>query len=571
MLNLDTASPADLAHHLGKDRPTILVGSGISLWQPTNLPTGQDFTKGVLQAVFAPASGVPIFNPADQNLLDELLDSLPFEMLLERCPDQHKIGSLLATLYGATAPNPIHEALAAMAGNGAVQSIITTNYDLALDSALDKIGAPLTKIALESHIPRTTSRLYFKVHGSADDPCSLVYSIRLESRLPAWKRLVLSRCINNRPLLILGYSGLDFELCPEISCLNPSVIAWNFFAAEDMEKPGVKYLSAHGTPPKPLLGNMTRLLELLGYPVPTVARSTVALNIADMIRRHFGVEELLLWRVRLLSTMGYCRLAIDTLKPLRTASYPGADLEYAQALFQSGAYLRAGEQFIDVSRQSKDEREQALRLLDASDAFRCYGKLARSYGLVRRAERLVGANNASDTFVRSRITMKKLLLLQNLARLLPWGSLIVRRLGTRLVSAGAPAALDSGDWLAFQQFMLMAERWGINKSTFGQAGIYDPPAPKDGYRHLGLKVGELLNLLERTRQSFSSVTYRELAGAFRTSVRLGSHPIAWKIAARMAAIFPCQRRRYRLLYRHQLDLCEYSKIRRWIQGREAGT
>ena len=568
MVNLDTASSADLAHLLGRDRPTILVGSGISLWQPTNLPTGQDFTKGVIQAVFAPATGAPTFDPADQNLLDELLDSLPFEMLLERCPDQHKIGSLLAMLYGATAPNPVHEALAAMAGNGAVESIITTNYDLALDSALDKIGTPLAKVVRESHIPQTASRLYFKVHGSADDPGSLVYSIRLESRLPAWKRQVLSRCVNNRPLLFIGYSGLDFELCPEISRLNPSVIDWNFFAAADMEKPGVKYLSKHGTPPKPLLGNMTRLLELLGYPVPTIARSTVALNIADMIRRHFGVEELLLWRARLFNTMGYCRLAIDTLKPLRAAGYSGADLEYAQALFQSGAYLRAGEQFIDVSRQSTDEREQALRLLDASDAFRCYGRLVISYVLVLRAERLAGAKNANDTFVRSRIAMKKLLLLQDLVRRLPWGSFIIRELGTRLVISGAPAALESGDWLAFQQFMLMAERWAINKSTFGQAGIYDPPAPKDGYRHLGFRVGELLNLLEHTRQSPSSVTYRELAGAFRTSVRLGSHPIAWKVAAFMAARFPWQHNRYRHLYRHHLGLCEYSRIRRWIKTRE---
>ena len=567
MLNLDSASSSDLTQLLGGNRPTLLLGSGISLWEPTNLPTGQDFTKGVLGAVFDPSMGAPISDPADETLLDELLASLPFEMLLERCPNLHTIGSIIATLYGDAEPNDLHKALAAMATDGAVASIITTNYDLALDTALYDSGAPLKKVVLESQDPQVPDRIYFKVHGSTDCSGSLVYSIRLESRLPVWKRSVLSRCIDNRPLVIIGYSGLDFEICPEVSRLTPSVIAWNYLTPTDMNKPGPHYLTKHGKTPEPLVGNMSRLLDLFGYSVPPLTRSTVATNVADLVRQHFAEEELLLWRVRLLNTMGFCRLAVDTLKPLRSMGHSGADLEYAQALFQLGAYRSSGSEFLEVSRKSTDAREQAMRLLDSGDAFRCFGNWVRSYACTRRAGRLARVRRSGDAFVQARIAMKKLLLLQDLARLLPGGKHIVKRLGARFVRSGAPAALESGEWLAFQQFMLISERWAIPTSAFAHSGNYEPPPAKYGYRHLGLKVGELLSLLDDTRQSSASVTYPDLLEALQTAIRLGSHPTAWKIAARMAARFPQCSRRYRKVHKHHLNRCEYSGILRWTYGR----
>lgn len=567
MLDLNTASSSDLRRLIGPTPPTLLLGSGISLWDPTNLPTGQDFTKGVLEAVFDPSIGAPITDPSDKTLLDDLLASLPFEMLLERCPDQNTIASLLSSLYGSTEPNDIHKALAVMADDGAIDCIVTTNYDLALDTALNDKRAPLRKVVIESQTPLGATRIYFKVHGSTDHADSLVYSIRLESRLPVWKRNLLSRCIDSRPLIVIGYSGLDFEVCPEISLLSPSVILWNFFTTTDVENPGFRYLTTHGMPPEAVVGDMSRLLELLGYSVQSVIRSTVVTNVANLIRQRFAADQLLFWRTRLLNTMGFCRLSAETLKPLRVSFHPDADIEYAQTLFQLGAYQRSGKQFLEAAKLSTDTRERALRLLDASDAFRCFGRWVLSYTCVRHANKINVFNRTADALVTARVAMKTLLLLQDFARVLPFGRHIVKRLGVNLVRSGAPAALEAGDWLSFQQFMLIAERWAIPVSAFEHGGHYEPPAARDGYRHLGFKVGELLNLLDCTSRAPLFVTYRELVEAFQMATRLGSHPSAWKIAALIAATFPQHARKYRQLKEQYLHRCEYSGILRWIYRR----
>ncbi len=563
MLDLNSASASDLMRLLGPTRPTLLLGSGISLWDPTSLPTGQDFTKGVLEAVFDPSTGAPITDPSDKTVLDDLLASLPFEMLLESCPNQHTLASILSSLYGSAKPNNIHKALAAMASDGAIDCIVTTNYDLALDTALNDRCSPLSKVVIESQTPPGTAKVYFKVHGSTDLADSLVYSIRLESRLPVWKRNLLSRCIDGRPLIVIGYSGLDFEVCPEISRLSPSVILWNVFSPTDVEKPGFRYLSTHGMPPTAAVGDMSRLLDLLGYSVQPLTRSTVGTNVADLIYQHFAADQLLLWRARLLNTMGFCRLAAEALQPLRISGHPDADLEYAQTLFQLGTYQRSGRLFLDASKITTDTYERALRLLDASDAFRCFGNWALSYTCVRRANNISGVGRSAGPLVTARSAMKKLLLLQDFAGALPFGRQIVKRLGSDLVRSGAPAALEAGDWLTFQQFMLIAERWAISVSAFGHGGHYDPPPAKDGYRHLGFKIGELLNLLDRTRRAPLSVTYSELVEAFKMAALLGSHPTAWKIAALIAACFPQHASRYRRLKEQHLHRCEYSGILRW--------
>lgn len=136
MIELHALTPHDLLHLFGGLRPTLLLGSGISRWEPSRLPTGQEFTRGVLDAVFDPDLGAPISDREDREFLDLLLDAIPFEMLLERCPDYANISNVIASVYAAATPNPVHRAIAAMADAGGLHSIVTTNYDLGLDLAL---------------------------------------------------------------------------------------------------------------------------------------------------------------------------------------------------------------------------------------------------------------------------------------------------------------------------------------------------------------------------------------------------------------------------------------------------
>lgn len=424
----------------------------------------------------------------------------------------------------------------------------------------------LVNVAGPSQEPPPDHRVYFKIHGSADHPDSLVFTLRAESRLAAWKRRLMSRCINGRPLLVVGYSGLDFEICPEISRLHPTVVAWNFLTPDDSARPGPAYLSEHGAPLTGLIGGMDLLFDLLGHAVGRLIPSSAASDVARMIRGLFAPEELLLWRARLLNTMGFCRLSATTLDDMKMPRIGAAAREYAQSLFQQGAYKRSSRLFLERARLESEPRSAIAGLLDASDAARCFGDLPQSWLLILKAERLAETVGSDDPLLRCGIGMKKLLLLQEAAKCVPGATWLLRTGGIHLFRNGVAAASESGDWLAFQQFALLAERWSIPVSALGCDDSFEPPPTRDGYRHLGYVIGELLHLLDRTRCASSHVECDALARALQIAVRLGSHPTAWKIAARIAARFPDQRPRYRLLHQYHLGACEYNYFSRWRNG-----
>jgi len=165
--NLSSLFQSDLLQTLGQNSIVVLAGAGISCWEPTTLPTGQDFTAGVNNSIFRDPS-YPSISQNDWNKLEELLCDVPFELLMERSPSQDKIRPILANLFFSRNPNAIHNALSQLATSGLIHSIITTNYDLALDEAL--IGLSLKTVVQESDVPVSGSRVYFKIHGCSGTP-----------------------------------------------------------------------------------------------------------------------------------------------------------------------------------------------------------------------------------------------------------------------------------------------------------------------------------------------------------------------------------------------------------------
>ena len=126
-LKLDSLAPADLAPYFSGQSPVVIAGSGISAWEPTTLPTGQDFSTGVRDALFSTPGHLSI-PPVDMALLQGFLEDVPFEMIMERCPDHDIIRQLFSELYSGDEVNEIHEAIGDLARAGTIHSIITTNY-----------------------------------------------------------------------------------------------------------------------------------------------------------------------------------------------------------------------------------------------------------------------------------------------------------------------------------------------------------------------------------------------------------------------------------------------------------
>ncbi len=113
-----------------------LLGSGISIWQPTNLPTGAGFGKGLYRALFYENGGCVC---EKEKLLQEYYNELPFEIVNETCPNQQKIRGIIHDLYNNYSPNPIHRLFAELIDSQKIKSIFTTNFDCCLDQAISEM------------------------------------------------------------------------------------------------------------------------------------------------------------------------------------------------------------------------------------------------------------------------------------------------------------------------------------------------------------------------------------------------------------------------------------------------
>ena len=559
--NLSSLSQSELLQILGQNSVVVLVGAGISCWEPTKLPTGQDFTSVVNNSIFRDPIH-PFINQNDWNKLEELLRDVPFELLMERCPSHDKIRSILANLFFSRKPNPIHDTLSQLVKSGLIHSIITTNYDLSLDEALT--GSLLKKVVQESDLPVSRARLYFKIHGCAGTPNSMVFSLKHESAMPEWKQGLLEELIENKVLLIIGYSGFDFEVCPEIARISVKSIVWNFFSQNDYERsPGFNHLKNTNINKTVLLGDMLTIFSLLGHPIRPQRYLNSQSNISSLLQNSFLKDELLLWRSRILNTMGNSRLAllsIDGLQPDLSTNNKVV-LEYAQALFHNGKYLSAFNEFIRAVKLSSCPYEKLHLELDACDSLRCFGSYRRAHSMLNKIKKEIDLLPTSDIDLKSRVLLKELLMFYEIYKIFRKTRLfflarILRDKSAWLIEQGAPLSLESGKWLDFQQYRFWCERFNLDASILANHNGYPPLPTKKGYKHLGYQVALLMEICDRAKQGHS--TSNEIDEGLELAKYLGSHPSCWKIAQISRKSFPAQRRRWKQIYDNYLRKCEYS-------------
>src|SRR5581483_3293431 len=160
-------------------------------------------------------------------------------------------------------------------------------------------------------LPEIRRRLvYFKIHGSLEPSPSkydgsVIFSLRHETILPDWKRQLLRQLLDGRQLVVLGYSGSDFEICPELQKAGASRILWLFRdGCEVAQRNNVRHLLSRveGTV---IVGDIVDFLSVLsGNTIahtkwdPHVGRLTRALRSAC------SNADLLEWRARLSVGMG---------------------------------------------------------------------------------------------------------------------------------------------------------------------------------------------------------------------------------------------------------------------------
>lgn len=568
---------------------TALLGSGISIWEPTNVPSGKAFGGAVFRALFCDESG-QLDDPLGAEL-EDLVGKIPFENVMEKCPEPTTLTTWLKHIYNTTRYNHIHKVLAEALADGRIHSIITTNYDNCLDQALadlfssgvgfkpDSIVRVIKEEEASSNAP--PRRYYFKIHGSADDTAgeTLVFLLRHESVLPRWKRDLLRYLISKRTLLVVGYSGLDFEICPEIPLLNPAHVIWNFKATEDITPNARSVMNRVSG--LVVIGDMRVLLSRMFAPV-SATFGTPSVDVEAELRSKFSDNNRQLWRARLLNTLSYGTSALKLTETLlkSASNTPPQRIalleEHARAFHYRGAYRRAALTYEFAIRIARDERLPPATvgrlLLDASDNWRCFGGFYKASRRLKEAEGLLAQCPHNPEMVAN-VALKRLLLLRRryqIASLLHLNRMRgrVKKQAESLITSAARPFYSAGDWFSLQQLRLWADRFDLPPELTRFPSLYAAPPPIQGYEHLGFPIAQMMVFRDQLYARGRLLSRRlgsEVKEKADLAERLGLNTEAWKLNYLLLKKSPAHRNKETLLKFAKFFLtCEYSPLMRLI-------
>ena len=554
----------------------LLFGSGISIWQPSGIPSGRHVSDQLLTYLF----GATLMAEWQREGLSEWLEWIPFETINQFAQPSIPLRSFYSKMLDVRKPNALHQSIAAIANGGAVKALITTNYDRGVEMAagVHSRVAPVTDP--EAAISANAVPL-FKIHGCTSAPETLVYKLDQEANLDAKKEALLRKLLRGRTLYVLGYSGIDFELCPAIARSEATAVIW-YHRDGESETPGFKIVAAS-------IPTVREVVDLRkGTPwaaAPGLLSLNVALNsIHDGLSALITNEDRIIWSVRLASSIGFAMFAMDAIDKGTScgSTWLREELrgQLGLALFQAGRYESAAKTFIEVARASRrnGQRKDCLHtLLDACDAWRAggfYFRALRVWLWVWILGHLCGFSN--DVVLSSRLSLKLVLLLKvfslhaRMQRLIPSAArkrLVddICRVGTGLV--GRCYQLSTAARRVFDQKQLVELT-----SFFGPTGAHTDLAA-DGYGHLGYLSAS--STLFRVRELHAPLTLGQLAEAekrYTLMARLGNCPEAWKIALRLAEL---TRGHQRQIWKHRADemswTLEYTphhrrELSRWVES-----
>lgn len=225
----------------------LIVGSAVSMSPPSNLPSVGVFKAGVFGAL-SDLKGAKE-NPVTAGLLQRYGRAEYWRELRYRQRRQLPFEAFLGALHeaapgvvkeifteGFCAPsfrqaNINHRGIAMHARDLAAREVrvdvVTTNYDLCLESAFEGVGLSLagvppgrgrTRELISAGNPKVTLR---KVHGSADDFGSMVFTFRAVSQCRADASIERAlECLRSANVVIVaGYSGSDLDIRPTIAAM----------------------------------------------------------------------------------------------------------------------------------------------------------------------------------------------------------------------------------------------------------------------------------------------------------------------------------------------------------------
>lgn len=204
-----------LIHQIENIKPiNLFLGAGISRLAPAYAPIWREMQIGLCQALFDKMKSER-WDVFDVESEVEQLRRFNFrpETFWERVLNHTSIDFVSNALgiVNVGQPNLNHKVIGELCHKGIVNNIVTTNFDEYLERTLP---ADYSRIIDQQIAPVSSKKLYLKLHGTISALTSLQFTLKHTKQLPPWKEDLLGRCLENRPLVIAGYSGYDDDIMP---------------------------------------------------------------------------------------------------------------------------------------------------------------------------------------------------------------------------------------------------------------------------------------------------------------------------------------------------------------------
>ena len=361
----------DLLLEFDRDNLVLLLGSGISQFSPSNVPTGHWVSVRLRQELLA---AIP---PNQRWRIDYLTRDVPFEVLMARLAelDVERARDLVLGLVNVTLPNELHRQVADLllqaAALGRHVSALTTNYDMGIWLAVQERSAgsdPRPNLVIrEKDVkgPRRTPSL-FHIHGSASDRITLVLDYPTEFQLEPWKRKLLVRNVKGKALLVLGFSARDLDVAQALADARPKRLVWARETRADCDVPtwpwaAQRMVDSVGTERTTAL-NVERRLDLVLEPF--IQRASVPLDIDEAVLQErfrrvtqlLGSSELRLWARWTAVRAGDWSLGLELPEDERQLLRRSQELDLrAFASFYAGRYLTAASLEREAANRSRIE------------------------------------------------------------------------------------------------------------------------------------------------------------------------------------------------------------------------
>lgn len=239
----------------------IFVGAGISLKSPSFLLGFRDLQNEIIYALCKDLD--ENLRQAYEAIYKEIRNSLisnetaikfaniPPEYLFELCRQniipRDGIGEYYELkpleIFKKARPNSNHYFLAQLLVNKAVPAVITTNFDLLIETAFDGVSATqfstpqIDRYWRPEHFIRNTLNPggLIKLHGSIDDLDSIIISLDEIGRNCAFNKLdLLKHFLKTYHVLFLGFKGADLDIFGCLATTNCKGLIWNTISEDEM-------------------------------------------------------------------------------------------------------------------------------------------------------------------------------------------------------------------------------------------------------------------------------------------------------------------------------------------------